>query len=119
MNNASQVSQPLQTENAFAPEEDTSTATSNVSHVSETVPFVQVKPTVLCATLDCSFKTQDVLPDATSDSTSQASFVKNVKMDALTAKELELVWFVKLADSPTTDCVMSTAQLALLPNPPT
>ena len=101
------------------PEEDTSTATCNVCHASETVLFAQVKPIVLCVTMDCSSKTQDVSPDATSDSTFQVSSVKNAKTDALTVKELELVWFVKLADSLTTDYATLTAQLALLPNPPT
>ena len=90
-----------------------------MSHVSATAPFAQVRLTVLCATLDFSCKTTDVSPDATSDSIFQVSFVKNVKMDAHTAKELELVWFVKPADSHTTDCVMSTAQLGQSPNPPT
>jgi hypothetical protein len=96
-----------------------STETFNVSHVSTTVPFVQVKLNVLSVTVDSSSKTQNVLPDATSDSTFQVSSAKDVKMAAHIVKEPELVLCVRLGDLPTTDCAMSTAQLDQSPKSPT
>lgn len=119
MINASQVSQSHQTANVSALEENTSTATSNVSHVSTTVPFVQVKQIVLFVTQDISYKIQNVLQDVMSDITFQELFVKNVKMVAHIVKELVLVLSVKLEDMHTMDYVMSTVQLDLLPKLPT
>ncbi len=119
MINASQVSQPTQMVNVFVLEENTLTATSNVSHVLATVQSVQVKPTVLFVTQDISYKTQNVSQDVMSDTTSQVLFVKNVKMAALTVKDPVLVSFVKPEDMPTTDCAMSTAQLVQLLKSPT
>jgi hypothetical protein len=95
-----QVSQPLQTVNASAPEENTSTPTFNVSHASTTVLSAQVKLTAVFAQLDCSSKKPNVLQDAISDSSFQ-------------------VLSVKLEDMLTMDCVMLTAHLAPLLKPPT
>lgn len=61
--------------------------------------------------MDSSFKIQNVLPDAISDSLSQVLSAKDAKMVALIVKELELVLFVKQVDFHTTDCAMLTAQL--------
>lgn len=107
-----------QTENVFVPEENMLIAISNVSHVSTTVPFVQVKPTVLYVPVDISYKTKNVSPDATSDITFQESYVKNVKTVVLTATEPDHASFVKLEDMLSTDYVISTVhqdQLLKLP----
>lgn len=81
-----------------------------MSPVSTTVPFVKAKPTVPSVTPDTSSKTKSASPDATSDTTFQASSVKSVKMAALIVKDQEPVSSVKPVDTPTTDCAMSTAQ---------
>jgi hypothetical protein len=114
-----QVSQPLQTENASAPEENTSTPTFNASHASTTAQSAQVKLTAVFAQLDCSFKKPNVFQDAISDSSSQVLSVKNVKMVALIVKELVPALSVKLEDMLTMDCAMLTAHLAPLLKPPT
>ena len=116
---AFQVSQPLQTANASVPEENTSTPTFNVSHVSTTVLSAQVKITAVFAQLDFSSKKPNVLQDAISDSSFQVLFVKNAKMVALIVKELVPALSVKLEDMPTMDCAMLTAHLAPLLKPPT
>ena len=105
--------------NVFVLEENMSTPTSNVSPVSTIVAFVPVKLTVLSVPVDSSFKMENVLPDATSDTSFQELFVKSVKTDALTVKEPEPVSFVKPEDMPTTDCAMSTAHQDQLLNSPT
>lgn len=107
-----------QTENVFVPEENMLIVISNVSNVSTTVPFVQVKLTVLYVPVDISYKTKNVSPDATSDITFQESSVKNVKTVVLTATEPGHASFVKLEDMLSTDYVMSTVhqdQLLKLP----
>lgn len=101
------------------PEENTSTAIFNVSHVSTTVLFAQVKLTVLCVTMDISYKIKNVSPDVTLDTTFLESFVKNVKRDVLIVIELVLVLFVKLEDMLTTESAMLTAQQDQLLKSPT
>lgn len=108
-----------QTENVFVPEENMLTATSNVSHVSTTVLFAQVKPTVLYVLVDISYKTKNVSPDATLDITFQELSVKNVKKDVLTVTEPDHALSVKLEDMPTTDYAMSTVHQDLLLKSPT
>lgn len=107
-----------QTENVFVPEENMLTATFNVSHVSTTVPFAQVKPTVLYVLVDISYKTKNVSPDATLDIIFQELSVKNVKTVVLTAIEPDHALSVKLEDMPTTGYATSTVhqdQLLKLP----
>lgn len=107
-----------QTENVFVPEENMLIVISNVSNVSTTVPFVQVKLTVLYVPVDISYKIKNVSLDATSDITFQESSVKNVKTVVLTATEPGHASFVKLEDMLSTDYVMSTVhqdQLLKLP----
>lgn len=108
-----------QTENVFVPEENMSIATSNVFHVLTTVLSAQVKLTVLCVTVDISYKTKNVSPDVTLDTTFQESSVKNVKMAVLTVIEPDHASYVKLEDMLTMDCVMSTVHQDLLLKSPT
>ena len=114
-----QVSPLDQTENVFVPEENMSTATSNVFHVSTTVLSAQVKLTALCVVVDISYKTKNVSPDVTSDTTFQVLSVKNVKMVVLTVIELDHVSFVKLEDLLTMDYAMSTVHQDQLLKSPT
>jgi len=108
-----------QTENVSVPEENMLTAIFNVSHVSTTVLFAQVKPTVLYVLVDISYKTKNVSPDATLDITFQELSVKNAKTVALTATEPDHALFVKLEDMLTTDYAMSTVHQDLLLKSPT
>lgn len=119
VNCASQASQPHQTENAFAPEENTLTLTFNALHALTTVPSVQVKPTAVSVTVLSSFKTQNVLPDAISDTSFQVLFVRNVKKVVHIVKDQEHALSVKLEDMLTTDCAMSTVHSDQLLKPPT
>jgi hypothetical protein len=102
-------------DNVFAQEENMLIPIFNVFHVSITAQYVEEKTIVLFVMLVISFKIENVLLDATSVTTFQELYVKNVKMDVLTVKEPELVLFVKLVDLPTTDYAMSIAQPDLLP----
>lgn len=108
-----------QTENVFVPEENMLTATFNVSHVSTTVLFAQVKPTVLYVLVDISYKTKNVSPDATLDIIFQELSVKNVKTVVLTAIEPDHALSVKLEDMPTTGYATSTVHQDLLLKLPT
>jgi hypothetical protein len=93
-------------ENVFVLEENTLMLIFNVLLVSIIVPFVQLKPTVLFVIQDISYKTLNVLLDATLDIIFQVLYVKNAKMVALIVKELELVLFVKQEDILIMDYVM-------------
>ena len=93
--------------------------TFNALTALTTVLSVQARPTAAFALLPSSSKTTSVSPDATSDTTFQVLFVKNVKMDAHIVKEPEPALFVKLEDMPTMDCAMSTAHQDQLPKSPT